>query len=152
MPVIRPEPPTGAASQALFAEYMDLVRERIGAEFVPTERIFATVDDFDGPGSAWLVVYEDEQAVACGGLRELRPGLGEIKRMFVTAGGRGRGYARLLLTELEALARATNCERVRLLTTEVLREARGLYSSVGYRPVGVAMVEGRVELWLEKRL
>ncbi len=33
-----------------------------------------------------------------------------------------------------------------------LREARALYSSVGYRPVGVAMVEGRVDLWLEKRL
>jgi GNAT superfamily N-acetyltransferase len=150
--VIRPEPPTGAASQALFAEYMELVRRRLGAEFVATERIFASVDDFDAPGSAWLVVYEEERAVACGGLRELRPGLGEIKRMFVTARARGRGYARLLLTELEDLARAGGCERVRLLTTEVLREARALYSSVGYRPVGVAMVEGRVELWLEKRL
>jgi GNAT superfamily N-acetyltransferase len=152
MPVIRAEPPNGAASQALFAEYMELVGERLGAEFVPTDRIFATVDDFDGPGSAWLVVYEDDRPVACGGLRELRPGLGEIKRMFVSAGARGRGYARLLLTELEGLARARGCERVRLLTTEVLREARALYSSVGYRPVGVAMVDGRVDLWLEKRL
>jgi GNAT superfamily N-acetyltransferase len=72
--------------------------------------------------------------------------------MFVTSGARGRGHARLLLTELEARARSGGCERVRLLTTEVLREARALYSSVGYRPVGVAMVEGRVDLWLEKRL
>jgi GNAT superfamily N-acetyltransferase len=152
MPVIRSERPTGAASRALFAEYMELVRERVGDEFVPTERIFATVDDFDGPDASWLVVYEGERAVACGGLRQLEPGVGEIKRMFVTAGERGRGHARLLLTELEGLARAAGYERVRLLTTEVLREARSLYRSVGYRPVGVAMVEGRVDLWLEKRL
>jgi GNAT superfamily N-acetyltransferase len=150
--VIRAEPPSGAASQALFAEYMELVRERVGSDFVPTERIFATVDDFDGDGAAWLVVYEGERAVACGGLRQLEPGIAEIKRMFVTRGARGRGHARLLLAELEERARANGAERVRLLTTEVLREARALYASVGYRAVGVLMVEGRVELWLEKRL
>jgi GNAT superfamily N-acetyltransferase len=152
MPVIRREPPTGAASQALFAEYMELVRERLGADFVPTEAIFATVDDFDGPGTAWLVLYEGERAVACGGLRPLEQGVAEIKRMFVTAGERGRGHGRVLLAELEALARAEGFGRVRVLTTEVLREARSLYSSVGYRPVGVAIVDGRVDLWLEKRL
>jgi GNAT superfamily N-acetyltransferase len=152
MPVIRSEPPSGAASQALFQEYMALVRERLGAEFVPTERIFASVEDFDGHGSAWLVVYEDDRAVACGGLRLLRADIAEIKRMFVTARARGQGHARLLLSELEERARAAGCERVRLLTTEVLREARTLYRSVGYRPIGVATVEGRVELWLEKRL
>jgi GNAT superfamily N-acetyltransferase len=150
--VIRPEPPSGAASQALFAEYMELVRERVGSDFVPTERIFATVDDFDGPGAAWLVVYEGERAIACGGLRLIEPGIAEIKRMFVTRSERGRGHARLLLTELEERAQAIGAERVRLLTTEVLHEARALYASVGYRAVGVAMVEGRVDLWLEKRL
>jgi GNAT superfamily N-acetyltransferase len=150
--VIRREPPSGAASQALFAEYMALVRERLGNDFVPTEAIFATVEDFDGPGTAWLVVYDGDRAVACGGLRPLEPGVGEIKRMFVTAGERGRGHGRLLLAELEGLARAAGCERVRLLTTEVLREARALYRSAGYRPVGVAMLDGRVDMWLEKRL
>jgi GNAT superfamily N-acetyltransferase len=152
MPVIRREPPTGAASQALFAEYMELVRERVGDGFVPSEAIFATVDDFEGPGTAWLVLYEGERPIGCGGLRPLEPGVGEIKRMFVTAGARGRGHARVLLTELEGLARAEGFGRVRLLTTEVLREARELYRSVGYEPVGVAMVDGRVDLWLEKRL
>lgn len=150
--MIRPEPPSGAASQALFAEYMELIRERVGDHFVPTERIFATVDDFDAPGAAWLVVYEDGRAVACGGLRELEPGIAEIKRMFVTRSERGRGHARLLLAELEQRARANGSERVRLLTTEVLREARALYASVGYRAIGVATVDGNIELWLEKRL
>ena len=81
-----------------------LVRERLGDAFVPTEQIFATDDDFVGDGAAWLVVYEGDSAVACGGLRPLGPGVAEIKRMFVTARARGRGHARTLLAELERLA------------------------------------------------
>jgi GNAT superfamily N-acetyltransferase len=151
--VIRRELPTGEASRTLFAEYMDLVRERLGDEFTPTEAIFATEDAFDRPGAAWLVVYEDGRAVGCGGLRPLEPGIAEIKRMFVTASARGRGHARALLAELERLARETGYARVRLYTTEVLREARALYDDAGYRPIDVAAVDDRAQdIWLEKRL
>jgi GNAT superfamily N-acetyltransferase len=150
--VIRHEDAAGAASRALFAEYMDLVRERLGDAFVPTEQIFATEDDFDGAGAAWLVVYDCDAAVACGGLRRLAPGVAEIKRMFVTASARGRGHARALLAELERLAAQDGCERVRLYTTAVLSEARALYSASGYRPVGVVANDDRIDVWLEKRL
>jgi GNAT superfamily N-acetyltransferase len=150
--MIRPEAPSGAASQALFAEYLELVRARLGHAFVPTEEIFATEDDFHGAGAAWLVLYDGDASVACGGLRPLEPGVAEIKRMFVTASARGRGHARTLLAELERLAAADGRERVRLYTTDVLREARALYSACGYRPVGVVAAGGRIDLWLEKRL
>ena len=92
--MIRHEDATGDGSRALFAEYIDLVRERLGDAFVPTEQIFATEDDFDGEGAAWLVVYDGDVAVACGGLRRLTPGVAEIKRMFVTAPARGRARRR----------------------------------------------------------
>jgi GNAT superfamily N-acetyltransferase len=150
--VIRHEAPTGAASERLFAEYMELVAARLGAAFVPTAGIFATEGDFDGAGAAWLVLYDGDEAVACGGLRPLAPGVGEIKRMFVTAGARGRGHARTLLAELERLAREAGCERVRLYTTQVLHEARALYRAEGYAPVGAVAIDGRIDLWLEKRL
>jgi GNAT superfamily N-acetyltransferase len=150
--MIRHEPPTAPASQALFVEYLELVRARLGDAFVPSEQIFATEDDFHGAGAAWLVLYDGDAAVACGGLRPLEPGVAEIKRMFVTASARGRGHARTLLAELERLATEDGRERVRLYTTEVLREARALYSACGYRPVGVAAIDGRIDLWLEKRL
>jgi GNAT superfamily N-acetyltransferase len=150
--MIRHEPPSGAASQALFAEYFELVRARLGDAFVPTEQIFATEEDFHGEGAAWLVLYDGDAAVACGGLRPLAPGVAEIKRMFVTAPARGRGHARTLLAELERLAAQDGRERVRLYTTEVLREARALYGACGYRPVGVVAIDGRIDLWLEKRL
>jgi GNAT superfamily N-acetyltransferase len=150
--VIRRESPTEAPSQALFAEYFELVRARLGDAFVPTAEIFATEDDFHGAGAAWLVLYDGDAAVACGGLRPLGPGVAEVKRMFVTAAARGRGHARTLLTELERLAAQDGRDRVRLYTTEVLREARALYRACGYRPVGVAAIDGRMDLWLEKRL
>lgn len=150
--VIRAEAPTSAASRALYAEYMELVRSRLSDAFVPTEEIFATENDFTGEGSAWLIVYDGDHAVACGGLRPLAPGVGEIKRMFVTASARGGGHGRALLEELEARARAAGCARVLLYTTEVLREARALYRRAGYRVVGVEARDDRRDLWLDKRL
>jgi GNAT superfamily N-acetyltransferase len=145
---VRREPPDGPAARALWDEYMALTRERLGDEFRPTEAIFGSPEDFD----AWLVVYEDGAAVACGGLRELEPGTGEIKRMFVTASARGRGHGRRLLGELEALAAAAGQRRVRLLTTEVLVEARALYESAGYAVASTFRIEGRTDYWMEKAI
>jgi GNAT superfamily N-acetyltransferase len=150
---IRHEPPDAAAAQALFAAYMEDVNRRLG-DFVPTEQIFATPEAFDGPGSAWLVIYEDGEAVACAGLRPLGDDAGEIKRMYVAEAARGRGHARRLLAELEEIARDAGIRRIRLLTTEVLTEARALYAAEGY-----AIVESfpmtnpdRTDYWLEKTL
>jgi GNAT superfamily N-acetyltransferase len=150
--VIAPEAPDGPATRALYAEYQGLVRERLGPGFVASPEIFATEEDFDGRGAVWLVVREDGQAVACGGLRPRGAGDGEIKRMFVTAAARGRGHGRALLEELEGRAREAGYERVLLYTTEVLGEARALYHAAGYRPVGVTADGGRIDLWLAKRL
>jgi GNAT superfamily N-acetyltransferase len=152
MLVIGPEPASGDASRKLFAEYLALVGSRLGADFVPTEGIFASEEAFDGPGAVWLVAREGRRAVGCGGLREAAPGIGEAKRMFVTASARGRGVGALLLAELEHRAREAGHARLRLYTTEVLTEARRLYARSGYRPVGVATTDGRLDLWLEKAL
>jgi GNAT superfamily N-acetyltransferase len=151
--VIRSEAPTGEASRALFDEYMALVRERLGDVFNPSEDIFATEAAFDGPGTAWLVLYDDGVPVACGGVRPLGAGVAEIKRMFVTAAARGRGHGRALLAELERRARDAGYDRVRLYTTEVLHEARALYADAGYHRIEMPNVDDRAEdIWLEKRL
>lgn len=140
---VRAEPADGPAARALWEEYMALTRTRLGEDFEPTEEIFGDPADFD----TWLVLYEDGEAVACGGLRA-----DEIKRMFVTASARGRGHGRRLLAELEALATKAGHRRVRLLTTEVLVEARALYASAGYVEASRSRIEDRTDYWLEKRL
>jgi GNAT superfamily N-acetyltransferase len=150
---VRREPPDGPASQALWAAYMQLVGERLPG-FMPSEDIFATTDVFTGPGAAWLVIYEEGEPVACGGLRPVSPDAGEIKRMFVVEAARGRGHARRLLAELEAIGRAAGQRRMRLLTTSVLTEARALYVAAGYRVVEKFTMPDpeRTDYWLEKTL
>jgi GNAT superfamily N-acetyltransferase len=149
---IRDEPADGAAARTLFGEYMALVAERLGEPYDGREDIFATPDAFSGPGAAWLVVYEDGAPVACGGLRRLDGETGEIKRMFVTASARGRGHGRRLLSELERRAAAAGRRRVRLITTEVLAEARALYAAAGYRVVETPVEGARQDYWMEKEL
>ena len=151
---IREEPADGPAGRLLFDEYLALVRERIGVDFAPSERIFATEGAFTGDGSAWLVLYDAAGApIGCGGLRTLAPGVGEIKRMFVARSSRGRGLGRLLLRELERRSAQAGLSRVRLLTTDVLSEACALYAAEGYEPIERIYRAGQpVEIWLEKRL
>ena len=150
---IRPAAADGPAARALYEQYIALVCERIPG-FAPTERIFASEDAFAGEGGAWLVAYdEDDAPVGCGGLRTLAPGVGEIKRMFVTRRARGAGLGRRLLRELEQRAAAHGHRRVRLLTTEVLSEAIALYDAEGYRPVQRTQRAGEpVSIWMEKEL
>ena len=118
----------------------------------PSE-IFATEDDFARRGRR---VARPLRGRRGRGVR--RPAPARARRRprssgcSSTAPARGRGHARALLAELERLAADDGCERVRLYTTEVLREARALYSACGYRPVGVAAIDGRIDLWLEKAI
>jgi GNAT superfamily N-acetyltransferase len=149
---LRHEPPDGPAAVALWDEYMALVSERAGPEFVPSERIFGTVDVFRERGGAWVVLYDDGEPVGCAGLRELEAGVAEIKRMFVTPRARGRGHARRLLGELEEMARASGQRWMRLFTTDLLPEAMSLYASAGYTIRSSHPLEGRTEFWLEKAL
>jgi GNAT superfamily N-acetyltransferase len=149
---IREERADGAAARALFGAYLGLLRERLGADFEPEERIVATTDVFAGPDGAWLVLYAGGRPVACGGLRPLGPDTAEVKRMFVAPEARGRGHARALLHALESRARARGRSRVGLLTTEVLTEARALYAAEGYRVVETRELSGRMEYWMEKAL
>jgi GNAT superfamily N-acetyltransferase len=150
---IRHEPPDAPAARMLFADYMRDVNARLG-DFTPTEEIFATPDAFDGSGGAWLVIYEDGAPVACAGLRRIDARTGEIKRMFVVEAARGRGHARRLLAELEGIAREAGIERIRLLTTTVLTEARALYVAQGYEVVEAFPMRNpdRTDFWLEKTL
>jgi len=147
----RAEPPAGTATQALLREYGALIQDRLGLRFQPAEPILARETAFGGDSGTWLVVYDSAQAIGCGGLRTLEPGVAEIKRMFVSQRYRRNGHGRQLLRELERIAVERGHDRVRLLTTEVLSEARRLYAAEGYRVVQrIARGRAPVEIWLEK--
>jgi GNAT superfamily N-acetyltransferase len=87
------------------------------------------------PGGSYLVAYEEDVAVAGGGLRHLADGVAEIKRMYVRPGARSSGVARALLSALETDARSLGYRALRLDTGPRQLHALALYRSAGYLEV-----------------
>ena len=82
--------------------------------------------------AVFLVAFDDEVAVGCGGLRTLDGSHGEIKRMYVAPERRGTGVATALLSALEGEARGRGWERLVLETGDQQPEAMRLYEREGY--------------------
>lgn len=90
------------------------------------------------PGRGAFLVATDAatgDALGCGALRVLEPGLAEIKRMFVRQAARGRGISRSLLGALEEQARLLGVHRLVLETGVRQHEAVGLYRATGFEPI-----------------
>jgi GNAT superfamily N-acetyltransferase len=77
----------------------------------------------------------DGADVACGGVRQLAPGIGEVKRMYVVPSARGRGLSRLLLRALVEHAVAVGLGELWLETGTAQPEAMALYESEGFEPI-----------------
>lgn len=92
--------------------------------------------EFGPPHGAMIVGLVDEQPVTGGAFR--RFGLvdgtetAELKRIWTDRRYRRRGYARKLLTELEARISAVGYRRVYLTTGDRQPEAEALYLDAGY--------------------
>ncbi len=70
--------------------------------------------------------------VGCLALRDLGQGSGELKRMYVAPGLRGRGVGRLLLEAAVAAAAALGYQRLLLDTLARLQRANALYTRAGF--------------------
>ncbi|MSO79355.1 MAG: GNAT family N-acetyltransferase [Acidimicrobiia bacterium] len=119
-----------------------------GAHLAEMEHRYGAGDEEDGlvpeqlaaPHGTFLVAWIDGVAVGCGGLRRIKPGIGEIKRMYVAPSTRRAGVARTILAELETHARSLTYTLLKLETGIKQPEAIELYLSAGYEliePYGV---------------
>ena len=88
----------------------------------------------DGRG-AFLVASRAGKLVGCGAVRRIEAFTGEIKRMYVSPGERGRGVGRGLLAALEEEARALGMARVLLEAGLRQPEAIALYERAGFSRV-----------------
>jgi len=114
----------------LAAEY----HERYGSN---DELRHASVEEFDPPDGAFVVLIDDGVTVAGGGFRLLEPGVCEVKRMWTHANYRRRGHAARVLDALEEKARAAGYHTLRLETGPLQPAAQALYAGRGYNRIPV---------------
>ena len=110
------------------------------------ERYFNSVyGEYDGYGAspeqmiadnvAFIVLREDGEAVACGGIKLYGTEYGELKRIFVRPGYRGKGYGRQIVDELAAHARQHGVSLLRLETGVHQPEAIAMYERLGFERI-----------------
>jgi ribosomal protein S18 acetylase RimI-like enzyme len=98
--------------------------------------VFAIEETYLKNQGEFLIGEWDGVFVAMGAFRRSGPERAEIKRMRVHPDYQGRGFGQMLLTELEARARAMGYKTLHLNTSVVQMPARRLYERNGYREVG----------------
>jgi DNA-binding MarR family transcriptional regulator/N-acetylglutamate synthase-like GNAT family acetyltransferase len=123
---IAPEDPSSADARWCLDHYFAELAERFEEQFDPRRTLPATNLD------AFLVVRFAGQPAACGGVKTLSPGIGEIVRMWVDRPHRGLGIGARLLVALEDEIAAHGHHTVRLYTNRALTEAQAMYKRHGY--------------------
>jgi DNA-binding MarR family transcriptional regulator/GNAT superfamily N-acetyltransferase len=145
------EAPTTRDARRCLARYFAELAERFDTGFDPARSIPAEATELVPPAGYFVIARLRGEAVGCGALK-CHPEFGEIKRMWVASTVRGLGIARHVLARLEELAQAAKLPKLRLETNRSLVEARGLYTSAGYREVPAFNDEPYADHWFEKPL
>lgn len=81
------------------------------------------------------LVYENEDVIACGAIKEFSPGAMEVKRMFTLPNYRGKGAASILLAELEKWAKELGYKKCMLETGKRQQDAIALYRKNSYNVI-----------------
>ena len=102
------------------AERIRILLERAG---LPTSDLTSSKPEF-------IVAYEDGELIGAGALQRFETSA-LLRSVAVTAGRRGGGLGRLIVEELERLARATHVTQLVLLT----QTAQRFFEHQGYRAI-----------------
>src|SRR5262245_38883971 len=90
--------------------------------------------EYAAPTGVFFLAEANGTAVGCIGLRRFADGVGEIKRLYVSPGGRGHGVGRLLVESVLAAGRELGYSKLVLDTLPSMKEAQNLYASFGFTP------------------
>ncbi|EHO15119.1 GNAT family N-acetyltransferase [Myroides odoratimimus] len=79
-----------------------------------------------------IVIYEDNQAIACGAIKEYDSHTMEVKRMYTAPIARGKGVASIVLAELEKWSLELGYTRCILEMGKLQTQAEILYRKNNY--------------------
>ena len=140
--------PRSPAAERAASRYFEELAARFEGGFEITAYAGEPTAD---PGRVVLAL-RDGEPVACGTVRRLAAGVGEIKRMWVDPAARGVGLGRRMLAHLEHVAAAQGLVLIRLDTNAALVEAIALHDRSGYRRIPRYNDNPYADVWFEKVL
>lgn len=79
-----------------------------------------------------VLIMEGDSAVGCGSFKHYDKEIAEVKRVFVNESYRGKRYGRVILENLEKLAKMKGYKKLILETGKPLVSAMHLYQGLGY--------------------
>jgi len=82
-----------------------------------------------------VLVYNNQEPISCGAIKEFKPGTMEVKRMYTLPAFRGQGLAAKVLNELENWATELGYRTCVLETGKRQPEAIALYTKCGYKVI-----------------
>ena len=112
------------------------------------------IETLERDNVTFLAAFVGEEVVGCGAVKRMASGYGEIKRMYVEPGARGRGVGAALMDGLESSLVARGIGLARLETGVRQPEAIALYERRGYvriPPFG-EYPNDPLSVFMEKRL
>lgn len=146
------EDPDSPDAKWCIGQYFAELGERFEGGFEAGRSIPADAGDLRPPRGTFLVARLDGRPVGCGTVKATEPGVGSIKRMWVSREMRGIGVGRRLLLALEKEAAGLGMGLLRLETNASLHEAQALYRRNGYREVPAFNDDPYAAHWFEKRI
>lgn len=128
-----PVDPTSAVARDCLATYAAEISQRFPEGY--DEGDLVKPAEITRPRGVMLIANENGTALACGAVRTLESGVGELRHMWVRKDARRMGLGRRLLIKLESHAQDLGFHTLRLGTHEVLTEAVAMYRTLGYEEI-----------------
>ncbi|MBN9211396.1 MAG: PadR family transcriptional regulator [Microbacterium sp. 71-36] len=152
---IRISPVDAPDAHALLEEYFALRASIFPGGGYRT--VFPSPATFVEPAGVFVVLDDDEgRPAGCGGIRRIDDGphgpRDEVKHLFVRSTGRGRGWGRAILDDLERRARERGAAELVLDTHHTLDAAGGLYARSGFQAIPAYNDNANATRWYGKVL
>lgn len=111
----------------LFSEHDDYMIDFLGDD----KDCYTRYSAAENIEKVWIA-FEDNAPIGCVAYRRKSDDTGEVKRMFIRSGHRGKGISKALLGEVKSYAKSKGCSKLFLDTRITLEPAVSLYRSFGF--------------------